>query len=185
MGSKGAYVVVDCEADGPIPHDYSMVCFGAVVVTPELDRTFYGEVRPISEKWDPRALAISGISRETHETFDEPEDVMRAFKTWLDETVEGRPIFISDNNCFDWQWINFYFHHFIGENPFGYSGRRIGDLYSGMKMDPFVQWKHLRDTKHDHHPVNDSKGNAEVLLKMREMGLKFPMNVKPLVNKIS
>ena len=27
-----AYVMVDVEADGPIPGDYSMICFGAVVV---------------------------------------------------------------------------------------------------------------------------------------------------------
>ena len=27
-----SYIVVDIEADGPIPGDYSMVCFGAVVV---------------------------------------------------------------------------------------------------------------------------------------------------------
>ena len=26
------YIMVDVEADGPIPGDYSMVCFGAVVV---------------------------------------------------------------------------------------------------------------------------------------------------------
>ena len=27
-------IVVDIESDGPIPHQYSMVCFGAVVVEP-------------------------------------------------------------------------------------------------------------------------------------------------------
>jgi hypothetical protein len=36
-----SYVMVDVEADGPIPGDYSMVCFGAVVVEPSLSRTFY------------------------------------------------------------------------------------------------------------------------------------------------
>ena len=36
------YVMVDIEADGPIPGDYSMVCLGAVVVEPALERTFYG-----------------------------------------------------------------------------------------------------------------------------------------------
>lgn len=29
-----SYVMVDIEADGPIPGDYSMVCFGAVIVEP-------------------------------------------------------------------------------------------------------------------------------------------------------
>lgn len=175
-----SYFVVDIEADGPVPHDFSMVCFGAVAVEPTLSRTFYGEVRPISDKWDPKALSISGISREIHETFDDPKDVMLKFKEWILATSKGRPVFISDNLAFDWQWINYYFHHFIGENPFGFSGRRIGDLYAGMCKDTFVQWKHMRDTQHDHNPVNDCKGNVEALLKMRAMGLKFPVDVLPL-----
>jgi len=29
------YVMVDIESDGPIPGDYSMVCFGAVIVEPK------------------------------------------------------------------------------------------------------------------------------------------------------
>lgn len=60
-------------------------------------------------------------------------------------------------------------------NPFGFSGRRIGDLYCGMKMDTGLnrEWKKLfRKTKHDHNPVNDAKGNAEALLAMKKMGLK-------------
>ena len=35
-----SYVMVDIEADGPIPGDYSMVSFGAVIVEQALDRTF-------------------------------------------------------------------------------------------------------------------------------------------------
>jgi hypothetical protein len=171
------YFTVDVEADGPIPGDYSMVSFGAVAVEPTLQHTFYGEVKPISNKWVPEALAVSGFSREQHEGFRDPENVMREFKEWILRVSNGRPIFISDNLAFDWQWINYYFHHFIGENPFGFSGRRIGDMYAGMQMDTFVKWKHLRDTIHSHHPVDDAKGNAEALLKMKAMGLKLPTKV--------
>jgi len=79
------------------------------------------------------------------------------------------------HNCaYDWQWINYYFHVNLGYNPFGYSGRRIGDLYCGMMNDSFAKWKHLRETKHNHNPVQDAKGNAEVILKMKELGLKIP-----------
>jgi len=167
--------VVDVEADGPIPNKYSMVCFGAVLVEPSLSKTFYGETKPISELWIPEALAISGFSREDHESFNDPEKVMLEFEEWILANSEGRPIFISDNNGFDFAWINYYFHYFIGRNPFGYSSRRIGDLYCGMLSDSFAQWKHLRKTDHDHNPVNDSKGNAEVILKMKEMGLKIKL----------
>ena len=42
-----------------------------------------------------------------------------------------------------------------------------------MKLDIRTLWKHLRSTKHTHNPVDDTKGNVEALLKMRDMGLKF------------
>ena len=172
-----SYIVVDVESDGPIPHQYSMVCFGAVVVEPTLSKTFYGRTKPISESWVPEALAISGISRAEHENFDEPKVVMENFAQWLSQNSQNRPIFISDNPAFDWQWINWYFHIYLGKNPFGFSARRIGDLYCGMKMDAGLnaEWKKLfRKTAHDHNPVNDAKGNAEALLAMKEMGLKIP-----------
>ena len=34
-----SYVMMDIEADGPIPGDYSMICFGAVIVEPSLSQT--------------------------------------------------------------------------------------------------------------------------------------------------
>lgn len=169
-----SYIVVDVEADGPIPNQYSMVSFGAIIVEPSLTKTFYGEVAPVSPNWIPDALAVSGISREKHMTFRDPAKVMQEFKEWISLNNKGvRPIFISDNLAFDWQWINYYFHFYLGENPFGYSGRRLGDLYCGMKMDTFQKWKHLRKTKHTHHPVDDAKGNAEVILIMKSMGLNI------------
>jgi DNA polymerase III epsilon subunit-like protein len=170
-----SYIVVDVEADGDIPHKYSMVCFGAVVVEPSLSKTFYGKTKPISELWKPDALAISGFSREEHEKFDDPYEVMKAFNEWVRENTKGKPIFISDNLAFDWQWINWYFHNYLGENPFGWSGRRIGDLYCGMVKDTYAKWKWMRQTKHSHHPVDDAKGNAEALLQMQDKGLKIAL----------
>lgn len=172
-----SYIIVDVEADGPIPHKYSMVCFGAVILEPSLQKTFYGKTKPISSEWIPDALKVSGFNREQHESFDEPQKVMQDFDNWIKENSKGKPTFISDNPAFDWQWINYYFHMFLGKNPFGFSGRRIGDLYCGMKMDTGLnaEWKKLyRKTNHDHNPVNDAIGNAEALLAMKKMGLKIP-----------
>ena len=56
-----SYFMVDVESDGPIPGDYSMVCFGAVLVREGLDQTFYARIKPISEQWIASALAISGF----------------------------------------------------------------------------------------------------------------------------
>src|ERR1035437_928948 len=165
--------IVDVESDGPIPPKYSMVCFGVVKLTPELDTKFYGQMKPISDLWIPDALAISGFSREEHKTFPEPEYVMKTFAEWLTKNSKGRPTLISDNNGYDASWINYYFHTYYGSNPFGWTSRRIGDLYCGMMKDTHANWKHLRVTRHSHNPVDDATGNAEALLKMKEMGLKI------------
>src|SRR5687767_9358225 len=114
-----SYVMVDVEADGPAPGLYSMVSFGAVVVSPGLDRTFYGRTRPISDQWIEAALAVSGHSREEHAGFEDPAPVMARFASWVLAEAGKRPIFISDNNGFDWSFINYYFHRFTGSNPFG------------------------------------------------------------------
>jgi hypothetical protein len=172
-----SYIVVDVEADGEIPHKYSMVCFGAVIVDDKLDKTFYGKTKPISKIWIPDALAVSGFSREEHEKFDEPKDVMQEFANWLKINSNGKPTFISDNPAFDFQWINFYFHMYYGSNPFGFSARRIGDLYCGLMKDAGKNsdWKRkYRKTAHTHIPTDDAKGNAEALLAFRdELGLKI------------
>ncbi|MCM8528688.1 MAG: 3'-5' exoribonuclease [Lentisphaeraceae bacterium] len=167
-------IMVDIESDGPIPGDYSMVSFGAVIVDEKLDKTFYGKLKPISEKWIPEALAVSGFSREETLAFDEAESVMSDFSAWLKENSTSRPMFFSDNNGFDWQFINWYFIHFLGKNPFGFSSTNLGSLYKGMVKDTFKNFKHLRKTKHTHNPVDDALGNAEALLYMKnEMGLKI------------
>lgn len=162
------YVMVDVESDGPIPGDYSMISFGAVIVEPQLNRTFYGQLQPISDKYVPEALAVSGFDRATTLTFAEPTVVMTAFRDWLKTHCPGRCLFVSDNNGFDWQFINWYFHHFVGTNPFGYSSINLGSLYKGLARDMFVNFKHLRKTKHTHHPVDDARGNAEALLAMQQ-----------------
>jgi hypothetical protein len=171
-----SYVMIDIEADGPAPGLYSMVSFGAVIVKPGLEQTFYGQVRPISDAWLPEALAISGHSRAEHEAFEDPAVVMPAFARWLAEHAGKRPLFISDNNGFDWSFINYYFHRFTGGNPFGHSSQNLGSLYKGIVKDVFANFKHLRATAHTHHPVDDARGNAEALLAIkREHGLKIPL----------
>jgi hypothetical protein len=166
--------MVDIESDGPIPGDYSMISFGAVLVNEQLDTTFYGKLKPISDKFDPEALAVSGHSREEVLTFDEPERAMTDFAKWIKVTCKDRPIFISDNNGFDWMFICWYFHHFTGNNPFGFSSQNLGSLFKGIEKDTFKTFKHLRRTKHTHNPVDDAKGNAEALLTMKlDYGLKI------------
>ena len=169
----GKLVVVDVEADGDLLGTNSMVCFGAVIVENGLKRTFYGKTKPISDIYNPEALAVSGFSREQHETFDDPKEVMTAFYEWLKDNINGKPTLISDNNGFDASWINWYFIKYLGKNPFGWSSRRMTDLICGYENNLYFKWKWMRDTPHTHNPIDDCRGNAEVLLKYRDKGLKI------------
>src|ERR1700728_3982063 len=112
-----SYIMVDVESDGPIPGDYSMICFGAVIVNKGLTQTFYGKLKPVSESYIPEALNISGFSREETLSFDEPATVMQNFAYWISANNQGKPIFISDNNGYDWMFICWYFYHFLKLNP--------------------------------------------------------------------
>lgn len=167
--------VVDVESDGAIIGDNSMVCFGVVKVDTDLKTTFYGQTKPISPEYNPDALAISGFSREEHETFDTPEDVMKRFAEWLSKNSKGKPILISDNNGYDAPWINYYFLKFYGANPFGWTSRRIGDLFCGAEHDMYYKWKQHRTTESTHNPVNDAMANAEALLYLlNKHNIKLP-----------
>lgn len=170
-----SYFMVDVEADGPIPGDYSMISFGVVLVDESLDKTFYGKLKPISEKFNPDALKVSGFTRQEILEFEEPAIVMRNFRNWITENSKGRPIFISDNNGFDFMFITWYFHHFLHHNPFGHSSQNLGSLYKGLVKDTFKNFKHLRETKHTHHPVDDALGNAEALIKLKN---EFELKIK-------
>src|SRR6267378_5359259 len=103
-----AYVMVDIESDGPIPGDYSMVSFGAVIAEPGLSRTFYGKLRPISEKWIAEALKVSGFNRDDVLKFDDPAEVMRRFDAWLKENVKDRPMFYRRQ-----QWLRLAIHQLV------------------------------------------------------------------------
>jgi hypothetical protein len=169
-------ICVDVESDGEYMPDYSIVCFAAIVVEPTLSKIFYGRMRPISDKFNPDALAISGFSREEHLTFDEPEKVMKEFADWLKINAGNKPIGISDNNGYDFGvCLNYYFRKFYGLNPFGWSSRRIGDLFCGAEHDLYYKWKQHRISDHNHDPRSDVKGNAEALLYLsKTYNIKLP-----------
>lgn len=148
-------IFVDCEATGPCPGKGEMTEFGAVDYASR--QTFHGILfasRPSN--------ANPALSKRTGAAFDSVR-VFGDFAAWLESVTKGRPIFVSDNPAYDFQWINHGFHHALGHNPFGHSGRRISDFYAGLTGD-FTNsqaWKRLRVTPHDHNPVNDALGNVE------------------------
>lgn len=172
---------VDVEADGPTPGRYSMLSVGMVAVREGLGDRFYCELRPTSSNWVAEALEISGLDRERLlSDGSEPDAAMTSLRRYLNDVSNGPPVFVSDNPGFDFSFVNHYLHVYNAEgsadpNPFGYSSRRIGDLWAGLQADAGASsdWKHLRHTEHTHNALDDAVGNAEALLRFRDEGLSI------------
>lgn len=161
--------VVDIEADGPCPGIYSMIQYGVVALNSYgIDAGISKNLAPIGELFLPDALKAIGISRE--ETLDYPDAQKSMYA--LDDFImrystQGRATFFSDNNGFDWQFINYYFWKFLGRNPLGFSSNNITNIYGGLtKRLRNGKWKDFRKTKHSHNALDDAQGNAEALLEI-------------------
>ena len=132
-GRSEVYISVDIEAAGPVPAKYSMLSLGACVVgSPTL--SFYCEFRPITSEYVPEALKVGGLSLEyLAHAGREPAEAMAAFRDWVREASVNRlPVFVGFNASFDWAFVNWYFHSYLNENPFGIGALDAKAYYMGL-----------------------------------------------------
>ena len=77
------FISVDVETAGPIPGEYSMLTLGACCVD-DPSRTFSCSIKPISDKFVPEALEVTGLSLQTLAKDGLPPDVaMLNFAAWV------------------------------------------------------------------------------------------------------
>jgi 3'-5' exoribonuclease-like protein len=176
------YISADIEADGPIPGRYSMLSFGLAVAgsydgttfepqDPEA-HTFYRELRPISDEFDPKALEVSGLDRDAliREGRD-PESTMRAARAWVKKAAgDKRAVMVAYPVAFDWTFLYWYFIHFSGESPFGHSSaldiqtlyqagaKTVQDTAYKEQMPEFLQ----PNRPHTHNALDDAIEQAEL-----------------------
>ena len=160
-------IIVECEASGPCPTCGDLIEFAAIA---EDGRSFTSaKFSPMFDRYDSGAYNALGLTREQHVAYTGSfnEEAYR-FAEWLAQF--DKCTFWSDNPAFDWQWINWLFHSNGLGNPFGFSARRIGDLYAGLTGDikNHTSWKKFRKTKHTHDPLDDARGNLEAFAHIRK-----------------
>jgi ribonuclease T len=173
---KEIFISVDIEAAGPVPPTYSMLSLGAVVVTnPQL--TFYVEIKPVSEEFVPDAMKVVGRTlKDFARVGHDPKEAMTAFRDWLQTvTKDHKPVFVGFNATFDWAFVNFYFHQYLGENPFGFGGLDIKSYYMGMTGCAWEDTRSSRIAKefkgpspHTHQALDDAIEQGEIFRKMQE-----------------
>ena len=113
-----------------------MLSLGACVVG-ALDRRFYVELAPINSHADPAAIAVSGFSLADLAARGTPPDLaMAAFDRWIAEvTPPGRrPVMVAYPIAFDWMFVAYYFHRFLGRNPLGIGGLDLASFHAGMTV---------------------------------------------------
>jgi ribonuclease T len=174
---REVFISIDVETSGPVPGEYSLLSIGACDVD-DATRTFSVELQPINANADPKALEVSGFSlEELVRTGTPPKQAMAAFAAWIQSLVSenGTPVFVGFNAPFDWSFINYYFHKYLGMNPFGFSALDIKAYYMGATG---CSWKETRSSaldaelkpaqKSDHNALHDATYQAELFRLIRQ-----------------
>lgn len=176
---REVFVSVDVETAGPIPGEYSLLSIGACDVDNDT-QAFSCEIKPINRNADPKALEVSGLSLETLEQSGlTPKDAMRTFDSWAKGLVSDKAIlvFVGLNAPFDWSFVNYYFHKYLGENPFGFAALDIKAYYMGATGCAWSETRSSRlsadlapQRRSDHTALHDAQYQAELFRLIRARG---------------
>jgi ribonuclease T len=178
--SEEVYISVDIEAAGPVPGEYSMLSIGASVVG-KPETSFYAELKPINGNVVPEALSVSGLDMaKLAKDGQEPRAAMETLRDWVQDVAAGRkPVFVGFNASFDWSFVNWYFHKYLGDNPFGFSALDIKAYYmglSGSKWGETTSSQIPREFQPNqvptHNALADARAQAEMFAKLLKAGGK-------------
>jgi hypothetical protein len=184
-----AYFSADVETDGPIPGPYSMLSFGIVYAGSfdgkkfhrprDYDRTFYKELRPISNQFQAEALRVNGLDRARLESQgEEPAVCMDLASNWIKQTAGlGKPVLVAYPLSFDWTWLYWYFINFSKQgSPFDYS--RCFDIKTALAVKAKIPISEagrsklprtlIPRRKHTHHALDDAIEQAEIFANVFE-----------------
>jgi 3' exoribonuclease, RNase T-like len=180
MPKPDVYISVDVEADGPVPALYSMLSLGAVAL--DLAGNPLGEfsvnlqtlegagTHPTTMAWWKTQGTAWAACRENPQ---DPHHAMRDFAAWL-KGLPGQPVFVGYPASFDFMFVAWYLHRFVGENPFGwaaldmksYAMAKLGVGFSESikrKMPP--AWFSTA-RQHRHIALEDAREQAELWVAM-------------------
>lgn len=175
------YISVDIESAGRIPPDFSMLSLGACLVA-DTSENFYRELKPLNNNYVAEALAVCNLDFAGLKlTGQEPLLVMSAFEKWVQEvSSEGQSVFVGFAAYFDWGFVNYYFHHFLGRNPFDMRCIDIKGYFMGM-MDSLWSKTNKKEIvrifppqqPHTHNALDDAIEQAQIFAQMLEFQKKI------------
>jgi len=182
------YISADIEADGPIPGPFSMLSMGLCVTarfdgsmfTPydPRERTFYAELKPISDRFDSEALRVTRLDRNAlAATAETPRDAMTRAAGWVNDVAgDDRPVLVGFPASFDWMFIYWYFVNFCEQgSPFAFSSvldmktmyqQRARIVVSRSGKDDLPDDLILGTQTHTHNALDDAVEQAELFVRL-------------------
>jgi len=171
------YICVDVETAGPIPGDYSLLSIGACTLDDQ-PQTFYIELKPENANFTPEAADVHHLSMERLQAEGiPPREALRRFEEWIAAQASPgmQPLFVAFNAAFDWMFVNYYFLHYLGHNPFGHAAIDIKAFYMGLsgKRWAHTSWRFIdpvykKEHSLTHHALQDALDQAFMFKKMLE-----------------
>lgn len=188
--SSDIYLSIDLEADGPIPLVNSMTSIGLCVAgtfdgtiyerRDPAAETFYRELKPVSDAWDPEALAVGGFSRDhLQEHGADPAVAIPDAVEWIEGVSRGmRAVLVAYPLTFDAAYWHAYAVRFNGgADPFGHSRHLDMKTMYQTKARSLIGAStkrsmpaHLLESRfeHTHNALDDAMGQAELFSNLFE-----------------
>jgi hypothetical protein len=183
------YFSADVETDGPIPGPFSMLSFAIVLAgrfdgrrferPPNYEQTFYRELRPISDQFQPEALRVNGLDRDRllRDGVD-PARAMADAAAWVRTVAgDGAPVLVAYPLSFDWTWLYWYFVRYLpAGSPFSHS--HCFDVKTAYALKAHIpisaagrsrMLPQLRaEDHHTHHALDDAIEQAQIFANLFE-----------------
>jgi hypothetical protein len=175
------YVSIDVESTGPAPGLHSMISLGAAAFErdgAELG-TWTANLRELHDAtrhpdtmafWEKHPVAWA----QATENPMWPIDAMREFQAWV-VGFGGEPIAAAWPAAFDFAFVNYYCHRFIGDNPLGFACLDLRSLAMGLTYSrgyydlrdsqiDAIQKEVDREGLRDHVAVDDAVEQGRLLV---------------------
>ncbi len=189
------YIVIDIEADGPIPGPNSMISLGAVAINKkghtlgEFEINFF----PLKNA-KPHPNTIEWFEKNAPEAFSycktnqvNPKEGMKKFGNWLLSLPNPR-VMAAHPAPLDFMWVNWYMQMFLKdeleEPPFSkpffdskgqgafdiksYAVAKLNTDYTEINRDNYPANLH-DDSNHTHKAIDDAREYSKLLIKLLNM----------------
>lgn len=178
------YLSIDVETDGPVPGIYSMLSIGMAAFSLQNEVVWERELN---------LFPLEGASKD-HKTMDwwKQEEQQAAWEHLMQDRQDPKEAFIRLTAeikelkkhyrvftiawpaCFDWMFLHWYMHKFVGENPLGrrakcadtYAWAISRTLHPNVSIDVLLEeWEDDR-FKHTHRALDDAKEQGAKFINM-------------------